>query len=295
MKKFTKILLLFAFCVVLTPASAHPPDEEKDTPPPPPVVPVATYINDYQQPFEGCNTHYLIIRELTTEYSDSSSSVTRTYSVTDNSGNTIVDNVKSVEHLDNDYQHYFLICTGSRYGIIDSYGVLVSPERYTTAVILDYNRIKVSKNISVFKTGYGVLDYSGQIVIPVQYQVLKASAFNNGIYKTKLNGYWGLITLDNTIVAENENDSVKELLYTYKVKKEGKYGLFAADGQKILDTRYDKIDNLGSNYIIVKKGNLWAAYDPYGNSLSPFKYKKIKLERNVLKGYTGRITETIAK
>jgi len=292
-----KGLLILLFLVLSLPAIAHPPDKHHDDPPPPPppVVPVATYTNDYQAQFEGCDRHFMLVHEITTQYSDNTTSVARTYSVIDNNGYTLVSNASAVEHLDNDFEHYFLICSGGHYGIIDSYGVLTTTEYYNTAVMLDYNRIKVSKNLSFMKVGYGVIDYSGKEVIPVKYQAINSGKLNNGIYKTKLNGYWGLITLDNTVVARNENDSIKELLYTYKVKKEGKFGLIGMNGQKILDTTYDKIDTLGSSYIIVKKGNLWAAYDAYGNNLAPFRYKKIKLERNVLKGDTGRITETIAR
>lgn len=299
MKKVVKYFLIFSLLVVSSPVLAHPPappcDAPPPPPPPPPIVPVATYSTQYQQPFDGCEEHYLLITEITTEYSDNTASTSRLYSVVNKDGAMLVENVKSVEHLNNDYEHYFLIYANGRYEIIDSYGAMTSPELFTSAKMAAYDRIIVSKSLSAFKTGYGVVDYSGKVIVPLKYQTMNYGKFNNGLYMTKLNGYWGLSSLDNEIFAKNENDSIKEFLSTYRLKKEGKFGLLGFDGHKILDTIYDSIDTLGSEYIVVKSGKKYALYDAYGNSLSPFRYKKIKMERNSVVGNTGITWETIVQ
>ena len=264
-------------------------------PPPPPVVPVATYVNNYQEYFPGCEEHTLLINEVVTEYSDYTTSSARIYSVMDSNGFIILANADYIEHLYKGSEHYFLARIDRNYQIINTYGKITSPQGYTTAVFLTDDRIKVGKNLSFLKAGYGIIDYSGKEIVPVKYQSIKAGDFNNGLYVTKLNGYYGLLDLNNHIYLRNEYDSIKEIHSAYLLKKEGKYGLADSSGNLILEAKYDKIKKLG-DYIIVKDDNkLWAAYDGEGNCLAPFKYKKIKLDRNTLVGHTKDSKETIAK
>ena len=49
-----------------------------------------------------------------------------------------------------------------------------------------------------------------------------------------------------------------------------------------MDIKYDKIKKLGE-YILVKKNKLFGALDMQGNPVCGIKYKKITLDRNVLK------------
>lgn len=296
MKKFVGILALFIFLSCGS-VDARPHDRHRDCPPPPPpppVVPVSSYVNSYQEMFPDCNEHILLINEIVTEYSDRSTSVNRIYSVVDNQGYTVLTNASSVEHLYKDYDHYFLAKINGSYQIIDSYGAMTTPERYVTAYALEPDRIKVSKNLSFLKAGYGVIDYAGNEIVPVKYQAINAGKFNNGLYITKLNGYWGLLNLNNYIFLRNEYDSIKEFQHAYLLKKQGRYGLADYYGKIILDAKYDKIEKVG-DYITVKNGNLWAAYDSYGRNIAPFRYKKIKLERNMLVGKTETSSVVIAK
>lgn len=299
MKKIVKYFLILAILLFTSPVWAYPPPCDREVPPPPPppppIVPIATYSTQYQEPFDGCEEHYLLITEFTTEYSDNTTSTSRLYSVVNREGYTLFENAKSVIHLNEDNKHYFLIFSNGRYEIINSDGATTNEETYTSAKIVAYDRILASKNLSTFKTGYGIIDYSGKIIIPLKYQAINYGKFNNGLYMTKLNGYWGLINLDNEIFTKNENDSIKELLSTYRLKKAGKYGLLGFDGQKILDTQYDSIDTFGSEYLLVKSGKKYALYDAYGNALSTFRYKKIKMDRNTIIGYTGITWETIVE
>jgi len=297
MKKFVGILIL---CMMLTGSSvlAHPPRHHDDypppPPPPPPVVPVSTYVNNYQELFPGCDEHTLLINEVITEYSDRTTSSSRIYSVVDANGYTILANADYVEHLYKGYDHYFLVRLNGKYQIVDAYGRIVTPEGYISARIIAPDRIRVSKNLSFFKVGYGILDSAGNVIVPVKYQAITKGNFNNGLYITKLNGYRGLIDLNNRIFLNDDYDSITEFASTYRTKKKGKYGLVDLYGKIILEAEYDKITKTG-DYITVKKGNLWAAYDSYGRNLAPFRYKKIKLDRNTLVGETRTSCEIIAK
>lgn len=298
MQRFVGILILSIFLTVsaaiATPAKHKGENPPPPPPPPPPVVPISTYVNNYQEFFPGCEEHTLLINEIVTEYSDRSTSTDRLYSVVDMNGYTILTNATAVEHLYKGYNHYFLVRINGNYQIIDAYGRMVTPEGYVTATLVEPDRIKVSKNLSFLKVGYGILDADGQVIVPVKYQSISPGKFNNGLYITKLNGYYGLINLDNKVFLNNEYDNIKEFQSVYLLKKEGKYGLVSFYGDLILDAKYDKISKLGE-YITVKKGNLWAAYDSYGRTLTPFKYKKFKLDRNSLIGDNGVSNVVIAK
>lgn len=260
-----------------------------------PVVPISTYTNTYQEFFPGCDKHILKVNELVTEYSNRTSSSYRWYSVVDKNGFVIFANADYIEHLDKDGKHYFLVKANGKTKIIDDRGGMTSAQEYVSAVPIAYDRIKVSKNVSLVKTHLGVIDYSGKEIIPLKYQQIDAGSFNNGLYITKLNGYFGLINLDNHSLLRNEYDEIKEFLYVYKLKKEGKYGLADMSGNLVLEANYDKIDVLGDYIIVKNKNNLWAAYDSYGRILAPFRYKKIKLERNTLVGINGKNREILAK
>lgn len=298
MKKILGLVFAVLFCVNITPVMAHQHHHDGDgrvpPPPPPPPVVVGTYVREYRQLFPDCNKHVLLTTETTTEYSDNTSTVSNRYSVLDSRGYVIISNVGSVVHLDDDYEHYFLVYADGHYMVIDSSGVMTSSNYYTTATILEPGRIRVSNNISLLKVEYGIIDYAGNVVVPLKYQAINSGNLNNGLYMTKLNGFWGLMDLDNNVYIRNENDSIKIILAAYKIKKDGKWGLVNINGQKVLDTKYDKIDTKG-DFIIVKQDNLWAAFDAYGNQITAFKYKKIKLDRNSLIGDTGYKLETIAK
>ena len=301
-KKMKKFVGIIALCLFLMGSVAmakpshggHHHDNPPPPPPPPPPVPVSSYVNSYQESFPDCDEHTLLINEMVTEYSDNTTTVNRLYSVVDNSGHSILMNATEVQHLFKDYDHYFLAKINGSYLVIDSYGQQTSPDRYVTATPLEPDRIKVSKNLSFLKVGYGVIDYAGNEVIPVKYQSFKNGKFNNGVYITKMNGYWGLVSLDTGVLLHNEYDSIKGIHYAYKLKKQGRFGLANYAGQVVLPTQYDKVDDVG-DFIAVKKGNYWAAYDAYGRSLTPFKYKKIKMDRNTLIGETDRGSEMIAR
>ncbi len=299
MKRF-KILLVF-FCLLLAkPAYAHYWPYMYYAYPYyslyyRPIIPISTYTNQYQEFFPGCDEHILQINELVTEYSNRTSSSYRWYSVVDKNGFVIFSNADYIEHLDKDGKHYFLVKANGKTKIINDKGIMASPQEYSSAVPLAYDRIKVSKNVSMMKTVFGVIDYSGKEIIPLKYQQLNFGNFNNGIFISKLNGYFGLVNLDNYSFLRNEYDSIKEYKYVYLLKKEGKYGIADMSGNLVLEANYEKVDTLGEYIIVKNKNDLWAAYDEYGKVLAPFRYKKIKLERNTLIGINGRNREVLAR
>ncbi len=283
MKKITKYFIFLSLMIGLTsPVFAHhePSHNPPPPPPPPPVVPVSTSTVEYEEAIPDCMEHYLYVTEVSTTYSDNTVSTARSYSVYNADGSVLVSNCRNAQHLTNYNGHYFII---NNKDLIDSYGYNVTKESYVSLYVIAPDRIMASKNLSFLKAGYGVIDFSGNEIIPVKYQSIKTGKFNNGIYTTKLNGYYGLTDLNNTAYLKNEYDSIKELHYTYLIKKDNRYGLVNANGKMVLSATYNKIKKCGE-YIIYEQNGKWGALDANGNILAYPQYKKIELNRNVLVG-----------
>ena len=105
----------------------------------------------------------------------------------------------------------------------------------------------------------------------------------NGIFVTKLNGYYGILDKDDNILLNNNCERIKPIHDVIVIKKYGKYGIYNREGQVVLEPVYDKVKKF-NEYILVKKDKKYGVLDFYGNKITDTKYKKIRLERNTLQG-----------
>ena len=130
-----------------------------------------------------------------------------------------------------------------------------------------------------FDKYYGVIDLQENTIVPIKYKSFKKVGVN--LYLTNLNGYYGILDHNNTILVKNDYDKIEPLFDTFLLKKQWKYGLLDINAKLILEPIYDSIKSLGE-YIIVKNNGLYSVLDSSGKQLSSSKYKSIKLKRNVL-------------
>ena len=123
------------------------------------------------------------------------------------------------------------------------------------------------------------MDINENIIVPIKYKSFEQLSSN--LFKTKLNGYFGLVDSEGNILLKPEFDKIKPLYDNYVTKKAGKFGLVDFRGNTILTPDFDEIKKLGE-YILVKKDKKYGVFDAQGVQLSEINHKKIKLERNEL-------------
>jgi len=228
-----------------------------------------------EQKFPNCTKHYMVVETTTYHYSDGSRRVFTNCTVYNSDGTVLVEGCSSVKHILYENNHYFIICKGGCY-LIDSEGNKLTQKTYSSMREFKPNRLIVKRDKK-----YGIIDLKENVIVPIKYQ--KFITDGNGIFITKLNGYWGIIDSENNQLVKNDCDKIKSLHDTILIKRYNKYGLADLDGKIIYDVKYDKIKKLGE-YIIVQDGKKFFVLDSDGERINDFSYKKIKLERNTLYG-----------
>ena len=228
-----------------------------------------------EQKFPNCTKHYMVVETVTYHYSDGSRRSVSNCTVYNNDGTVLVEGCSSAKHILYENKHFFIICKGGCY-LIDDNGNRITQKTYSSIREFKPNRLIVKRD-----KRYGIIDLKENIIVPLKYQ--KFITEGNGIFITKLNGYWGIVDSENNILVKNDCEKIKSILDTILIKRYNKYGLADLNGKIIYDVKYDKIKKLGE-YILVRDGKKWFALDSDGERLNDFSYKKIKLERNTIYG-----------
>ena len=230
-----------------------------------------------EQKFPNCSKHYMVVETVTYHYSDGSRRSFSNCTVYNTDGTVLIDGCSGVKHIIYENKHYFIICKGSCY-LTDEEGNRITQKTYSSIKEFKPNRLIVKRDKK-----YGIIDLKENVIVPIKYQ--KFITEGNGIFITKLNGYWGIVDCENNILVKNDCEKIKSLHDTILLKQYGKYGLTDLDGKILYDIKYDKIKKLGE-YILVKEGKKYFVLDSDGERINDFSYKKIKLERNTLLGFT---------
>lgn len=240
-----------------------------------PVYVVSQNFSKTEQKFPDCSKHYMVVETVTYHYSDGSRRSISNCTVYNNDGTILVDGCSGAKHILYENKHYFIIRKGGCY-LMDDNGNKITRKTYS-----DMKEFKSNRLIVRHDKKYGIIDLKENVIVPIKYQ--KFITDGNGIFITKLNGYWGIVDSENNQLVKNDCEKIKSLHDTILIKRYNKYGLTNLDGKIIYDIKYDKIKKLGE-YIIVKEGKKYFVLDSDGERINDFSYKKIKLERNTLYG-----------
>ncbi|HTF02545.1 MAG TPA: WG repeat-containing protein [Bacteroidia bacterium] len=163
----------------------------------------------------------------------------------------------------------------------------------------EYNRSKLGDNPFVngrtrvmLKDKFGMIDTTGKIVVPREYDEL--GLFRDGLFPAKKKDKWGFI------------DAAMKLRvpYTYeyawpysegvtRVKKDGLIGYIDSKGKEIVPPQFEEATDCVHGYMKVKTEEGWGLLDAKGNSLVPCRYDHIefissyelRLERDEKFGY----------
>ena len=232
--------------------------------------------DEREEKFHNCNKHSLLTETTTNYYSDGTRRVYKYYTVLNEDGTTLISSATDIKHLIYDNKHFFIVKKNKSYKIMNEEGIEVSHRKYSSMTEIASNKLLV-KNDKKF----GIIDLTEKTIVPIKYK--KFEQVGENLFLTNLNGYYGMMDYSNNILIKNEYDKIKQLHDSFLLKKYGKYGLANRFGEIVLPTEYDSIKKLGE-YILVKKDKRFGVLDANSNWLGNVKYKKIRLERNVLEG-----------
>lgn len=242
--------------------------------------PAYLIMQDYKKQevkFPNCTKHYVIEEIITNTYSDGSKRVLTKSTVYNSDGTPIVSDCGSVEHVIYEGNHYFVVRKNKGgWQIINSEGAPLTVKKYSYMSLLKPNRVLVRTD-----KRYGVIDFWEKSVIPVKYR--KFNEISDGVFLTKLNGYWGVVDLGNNLLIPNDCERIKPLYDTLVLKRYGRYGLADLNGKILYEPKYDRIKKMGE-YILLKDNKTYRVLDMSGSPVNDKIYGKVRLNRNKLEG-----------
>ena len=157
------------------------------------------------------------------------------------------------------------------WGYIDKAGKIAIDAEYYNA----YNFINGMAKVSNFERKYGLIDSTGDIIIPLDYQDI--SEFNEDLCATKVDSKWGYIDHSGKTIIANIYDAAKDFKGGVAiVKLENTYFLIDNNGQK-KSGNFDRISLLHNGMYKIKVDKNFGLMDAKGKIILKPKYKSISL------------------
>lgn len=185
-----------------------------------------------------------------------------------------------------------------KWGIIDSTGKLILPIEFiveSNYIYWDYyNFIVVAKykNVLAIDYVYGVYDYNGKEILPLQYDEIEIlnltdEHFNKIDYKyfhVSLDGKWGVVNIQNDIILPfkyNDKDCIKPFKNGYAaVKSNERWGFANEKGLEIIPPSYERVEDVRFDVFLVKEKEKWGLANFNNKILVPFVYDKLEILAN---------------
>ena len=143
-----------------------------------------------------------------------------------------------------------------KYGLIDDDGKKLLDVKYTDITNLGKDNQKgyIVKNDQNL---YGIVDYTGQEILPEQYQEIK-KVYGNDYYVVVKDGKQVVIKKDGTEVLKDGFDEVKAILKNASnpgiiYKKDNKYGVMDTTGKVLINNEFEDIVESTEETFILKK------------------------------------------
>lgn len=146
----------------------------------------------------------------------------------------------------------------------------------------DYNRTMLGESPFVngrakvlLKDKFGMIDTTGKIIVPREYDDL--GAYREGLFPAKKKDKWGFVDAQMKL----------KVPYTYeyawafsngvaRVRKGGLIGYIDMKGKEIIAPQYEEATDCSGGYMQVKTDTGWGLLDSKGNTVLPCKYDRIE-------------------
>lgn len=194
------------------------------------------------------------------------------YGLKDNEGNIVVPAIH--RHISDEGDVFIYSDSNRKEGLISSDGILLTEPIYNW--VHSYGDLFVVQKGSDFlgSAHKGVLDYNGNIILPVEYDYLEVTDEGNIVaHKDQYVAY----RHDGTVlIPSGKYDDISSCPGGFLVEKNDKAGLIGLDGDtEILPIEYDGIQFFGDDLICVKKNKKEGLIRKDGSIVLPLEYDDI--------------------
>ena len=161
------------------------------------------------------------------------------------------------DRISTDGAQYVTLIKDNKWGIIDYSGNVILPTEYDKATIMGFN-----EGFNITKDGKsGIADNKGNITIPPIYDEIRTFAFkHDNLYIVTQNNKTGVIDKQNNSVIPVEYDRLFDREDYIIVKQNDKYGVYSADGVIVASPQYDWVsgsETQNSKLLFPRKDDLY--------------------------------------
>ncbi len=186
--------------------------------------------------------------------------------------------------------HHIILKKGEKFRLADWLGN-IKPGEYKSIDCHDKIKKCFVKNDNL----YGMIDYQGNMILPLKYRGFKNLGFdkkylmfadqdnNVGVMNTE-----GLvILLPKYQKVKYSEKSLRDPIYSrylaFNVKLDEKWGLVSNKGEWLIPAEYDQLGYFNEGIAPAKKNGLWGVINKNNEIVTPFQFKKIRLSSYGLK------------
>ena len=158
-----------------------------------------------------------------------------------------------------------------RYHVESNGKEVLVPSRYSYCESFNNGYAIAVLNKNWYTECYGLINDKAADTLPPIFESL--ILLDNGLYKFKLNGKYGLIDNNGSIILPNKYHAIGEFaenLAWVQVNKNNLYGYIDSQGNEVLPTEYEFIGKRFSRRIVVMKGGEWWLFGMEDHKLTTF-------------------------
>ena len=191
------------------------------------------------------------------------------------------DEVSALENIDENQNLFYLpgvlkVRKGTQYGLVDFSGKEILPVEYTQIKAL----AGIENSILVQKEDkWGLVDTKADTIIPVAYQEIQAigNQYQNGYIVINDDKQYGVIDFTKKVILECNYEEIKPITGNglYVVKEDGKQKVINKDKETVLDSGFDDIAQIAAEHLVFVKNKKYGVMDKTGKIEIPANYDEI--------------------
>jgi hypothetical protein len=145
--------------------------------------------------------------------------------------------------------------------LIDNCGEKVSQKGYDSMVLGPCNRILVEE-----RGKFGFLDYTGEVVIPVNLEYAWLYSENEALASFRHEGKWGFLDVDGNVAIEPQFEYVSQYSDNIAaVKLNEKFGFIDKLGRWVIENQFDHVWDAKENCVGVCNDSKWGFFTTKGD------------------------------
>ncbi len=241
-----------------------------------------TFLKNLVLPYLGADKKYRLINTYSKEYIsletfDNIKYITENFlriekdamfGVIDLQGNIIIP--LKYNSITSNKQQLFIVETNGKYGILNKKGVVITQPIFETIETIDNEKLIVRQKIGN-QEKYGIIDNSGNIILPIKYSKLTTSS-SSSHYIAQLTDKYFLIDSTGKQIGKQYNNIYfinEDIIQTYNGAS---YGLMRKNGELIFEPKWKSIQQSAPNeYIVENNLKEKGIIDQFDNQLFSFK------------------------